>query len=96
VNPAQIAYVAPRIITRGHADCIDGTLLYFQQEAGVLAVRESIGLVVSTLQSGRGGTCRDCYQPLREAWMSVCDDCREHRHNGVDEDYEAARADLVA
>jgi hypothetical protein len=95
VNPAQIAYISPRIVTRGHAECTDGTLLYFQQEAGVLAVRESIGLVVSTLQSGQQGICKDCYTPLPQSWMSVCDDCREHRHRGVDEDYEAARAELV-
>jgi hypothetical protein len=94
VNPAHIAYVAPRVVTRGHAECFEGSLLYFQQEAGVLAVRESIGLVVSTLQSGRGGVCKDCYQPLRESWMSVCDDCREQRHRGIDEDYEAAYADV--
>jgi hypothetical protein len=30
VNAAQIAYVAPRIVTRGGAECIDGTLLYLQ------------------------------------------------------------------
>jgi hypothetical protein len=95
VNPAQIAYLEPRVVTRGHAECTDGTRIYFQQEAGVLDVRESIGLVVSTLQSGRGGVCRDCYTTLRESWMSVCDDCREQRHCGVDEDYESARADLV-
>jgi hypothetical protein len=94
VNPAQIAYVSPRLVTRGKCEQTDGTLLYFQQEGGVLAVREPTGLVIASLQS-RGGTCRDCYQALRESWMSVCDDCREHRHNGVDEDYEAARADLV-
>jgi hypothetical protein len=70
VNPAQIAYVQPRIITRGHAEATDGTLLYFQQEAGVLAVRESIGLVVATLQSGKNGLCRDCYEVLPESWMS--------------------------
>jgi len=90
VNPAQIAYCSPRIIVRGGCDVIDGTLLYFQQEAGVLAVREPIGLVVSSLQSGQRGICKDCYQPLQESWMSVCDDCRSHHHNGVDEDYEAA------
>ena len=77
---------------RGHAEATDGTLIYFQQvdNTGVLAVREPIGLVVSTLQSGRGGVCGDCYQLLRESWMSVCDDCRRHRHNGVDHDPEQA------
>lgn len=93
VNPAQIAYVMPRIITRGHdVTCPDGTRIYFQQEAGVLDVREPIGQVVASLQSGRGGLCKDCYQELPKPWMSLCDDCREHRHSGVDEDYEAARA----
>jgi hypothetical protein len=95
INPAQIAYLEPRVVTHGHAEYQDGTRIYFQQEAGVLDVREPIGLVVSTLQSGRGGVCRDCYTTLRESWMSVCDDCREQRHCGVDEDYEAARANLV-
>jgi hypothetical protein len=94
INPAQIAYVEPRVVMRHSLEVTDGTRIYFQQEAGVLDVREPIGLVVNTLQSGRGGTCKDCYQPLRESWMSVCDDCRQHRHNGVDEDYEAMRADL--
>src|SRR5215468_11887190 len=92
VNPDQVAYVAPRVCVRGHAESFDGTLIYFQQEAGVLAVREPIGHVVAVLQSGKGSVCKDCYQVLREAWMSVCDDCREHRHNGVDEDYEASVA----
>jgi hypothetical protein len=59
----------------------------------VLAIREPIGLVVATLQAGKSGICRDCYQVIGESWMSVCDDCRQHRHNGVDGDYEAARAD---
>lgn len=87
VNPAQVAYVQPRIVTCARTERNDGTMIYFQQEAGVLAVRESIGHVVALLTS-RGGVCRDCYQPLREAWMSMCDDCREHRHNGVDLDPE--------
>jgi hypothetical protein len=81
VNPLQIAYVQPRIVTRGHAEYIDGS--------GVLDVREPIGLVVNTLQNGRGGTCQDCDQPLRESWMSVCEPCRVTRHQGVDEDWEA-------
>jgi hypothetical protein len=89
VNPAQIAYIQPRVVTRGHAEVADGTRIYFQQEAGVLDVRESIGQVVATLQSGPRGLCKDCYQELPKPWMSLCDDCREHRHCGVDEDYEA-------
>jgi hypothetical protein len=89
VNVAQVAYVAPRIVMRGGSEAQDGTLIYFQQEAGVLAVRESVGHVVALLTS-RGGVCRDCYQPLSESWMSLCDDCREHRHNGVDHDPEQA------
>jgi hypothetical protein len=95
VNPATIAYVAPRCVSRGHGERVDGTLIYFQEEAGVLAVRESIGHVVAALQSGRGSICKDCYQPLAEAWMSLCTQCREHRHNGIDEDYEQALADVV-
>src|SRR5215831_19474462 len=89
VNPQQIAYVEPRVIRRGGDDCTDGTRIYFNVDSGVLDVRESIGPVVSTLQSGKGSICRDCYTPLPQAWMSVCDDCRKHRHAGVDEDYEA-------
>jgi hypothetical protein len=80
---------------RGRYEAQEGTLVYFQQEAGVLAVRESIGHVVALL-SARGSICKDCYTPLRESWMSVCDDCRCHRHNGVDDDYELARADLIS
>jgi len=92
VNPAQIAYVQPRITPRGP----DGTRLYFQQEAGVLDVREPIGLVVASLQGGKHGICKDCYELLPESWMSLCSHCREHRHDGVDEDDEAVRADLAA
>jgi hypothetical protein len=85
VNPAQIAYVQPRVVMRNRTECPDGTLLYFQQEAGVLAVRESIGHVVALLQSGTGSTCRDCYQLLAEGWRTLCDDCRG-RHGGIDAD----------
>jgi hypothetical protein len=92
VNPAQVAYCQPRLITRGHAEVADGTRIYFQQDAGVLDVRESIGQVVALLQSGDKGLCKDCYQELPEAWMSLCAACREHRHCGVDEDYEEAVA----
>jgi len=92
VNPTHVAYVQPRIVVRARSEVADGTLLYFQQEAGVLAVREPIGLVVSVLQSGKGGVCRDCYQVLDESWRSVCDDCRKHRHAGVDADPEEAVA----
>jgi hypothetical protein len=35
---------------------------------------------------------RDCYQLLAESWMSVCDDCRGHRHDGIDHDPEEALA----
>lgn len=92
VNPAQVAYVQPRRQYDSKSDrhSLVGTRLYFQQEAGVLDVREDIGLVVATLQSGRGGVCKDCYQILDEAWMSLCAHCRDHRHDGVDADYEAA------
>ena len=92
VNPQQIAYVQPRIVMRARTEVTDGTLLYFQQEAGVLAVREPIGQVVATLQSGKGGVCRDCYQVLPEAWMSVCDGCKASRHGGIDVDPEEAVA----
>jgi len=96
VNPAQIAYVEPRRRrSSDEKDVLDGSMLYFQQEGGVLAVKEPVGQVVALLQSGNGGMCRDCYQLLAEAWRTLCDDCRQHRHYGVDEDYEAARADLL-
>ncbi len=85
VNPLHVAHVQPRIVTRGHAECTDGTRLFFTEEGGVVDVREPIGQVVATLMSGQGGICRDCYAPLPHAWMSMCDDCRAHRHNGVDE-----------
>ena len=92
INPAQIAYLQPRIVTHGHAEVTDGTGLYFQHEAGVLDVREPIGYVLAVLQSGKGGVCRHCYQPLSESWATVCDDCRRHRHAGVDQDPEEAAA----
>lgn len=90
VNPQQVAYVQPRRCYDSKADrhSLNGTLLYFQQEAGVLAVREDVGLVVASLAS-RGGVCRDCYQELAEAWMSLCAHCREYRHEGIDADYES-------
>ena len=94
VNPAHVAYVQPRRRRDPNdqdKDTLDGTLLYFQQEAGVVAVKEDIGLVVATLTS-RGGVCRSCYQELPEAWRSVCDDCRRHHHNGVDCDPQEALA----
>jgi hypothetical protein len=90
VNPTQIAYVQPRIVFRGRAECTDGSRIYFQQEAGVLDVRESIGYVVALLQSGSAGMCRDCYQLLAEAWRTLCDDCRRARHAGVDADPQEA------
>ena len=87
VNPVQIAYVQPRRRYDSKCDThsLDGTLLFFQQEAGVLAVREDVGLVMASLQS-KGGVCRSCYQELPQAWMSVCDECRCTRYNGVDHD----------
>jgi hypothetical protein len=91
VNPAQIAYLQPRVTTRGRDECPDGTRIYFQQEAGVLDVREPIGQVVALLQSGNRGLCRECYQELPEAWRSLCEDCRR-RHNGVHADPEEALA----
>ncbi|HYW90440.1 MAG TPA: hypothetical protein VFB50_21905, partial [Chloroflexota bacterium] len=63
VNPQQIAYLEPRVVSRGLGlEEVSGTRLYFQQDAGVLDVRESIGQVVALLQSGSGSICRDCYQ----------------------------------
>jgi hypothetical protein len=51
VNPTQIAYVQPRRRYDGKTDrhSLDGTLLYFEQEAGVLAVREDIDEVLALL-----------------------------------------------
>lgn len=51
VNPAQIAYLEPRIRNSGHRECTDGTRIYFQQEAGVLDVREPIDQVLAELQA---------------------------------------------
>jgi hypothetical protein len=92
VNPAQVAYLQPRLITRGRAECADGTRIFFQQDAGVLDVRESIGQVVALLQSGSRGLCRECYQELPEAWRTLCDDCRARHNGGVDPDPEEAVA----
>jgi hypothetical protein len=94
VNPAQIAYVQPRrrYDSKDDRHSLDGTLLYFQQEAGVLAVKEDLGYVVAVLQSGKAGVCRECYQLLDEAWASVCTDCIRNRHNGVHHDPEEALA----
>ena len=88
VNPAQVAYLEPRRRYDSKADrhSLDGTLIYFQQEAGVVAVKESVGQVVALLNSGDNGLCRDCYQVLVEAWRTLCDDCRRGRHAGVDAD----------
>jgi hypothetical protein len=95
VNPQHIAYLEPRVVARGCGrEQTEGTNLYFQQDGGLLAVRESIGHVVALLGS-RGGVCRDCYQPLGEAWMTLCDDCRRHRHNGTDHDPEQVALSLV-
>jgi hypothetical protein len=51
VNPSQIAYLQARVRTAGHDECADGTRIYFQQEAGVLDVREPIDQVLAELQS---------------------------------------------
>jgi len=51
VNPSQIAYLQARIVTRGHEECHDGTRIYFQQEAGVLDVREPLDQVLAELQA---------------------------------------------
>jgi hypothetical protein len=93
VNPLTVAYCQPRRRYDSKTDChsFDGTLIYFQQEAGVLAVKEPIGQVVALLSSGNKGVCRDCYQVLDEAWASLCEDCRVH-HNGVHVDPEEVLA----
>lgn len=49
VNAAQLAYVGPR--RSFDSSAVDGTLLYFQQEAGVLAVREDLDDVLEALAS---------------------------------------------
>ena len=54
VNPAHVAYVQSRRRTRGECQELDGTLLYFQQDAGVLAVREPTDEVVAMLTSWLG------------------------------------------
>jgi len=51
VNPAQIAYLQARVRTSGRDECTDGTRIYFQQEAGVLDVREPIDQVLAELQA---------------------------------------------
>ena len=88
VNPAQIAYCQPRFVVRGREEVIDGTRLFFQQEAGVLDVREPVGFVVALLNSG-GGLCRECFQELPESWRQLCDPCRAH-HSGIHVDPEEA------
>ncbi|HXJ31419.1 MAG TPA: hypothetical protein VNG35_12310 [Gemmatimonadales bacterium] len=94
VNPATVAYVQPRRQYDSKSDrhSFNGSLIYFQQEAGVLAVRDEIGYVVATLQSGKGGVCRDCYQILEEAWATLCSDCCRTRHKGVHPDPEEVPA----
>jgi hypothetical protein len=94
VNPDQVAYVQPRRRYDSKTDrhSYDGTLLYFQQEAGVLAVKEDVGYVLAVLQSGKGGVCRECYQILSEGWATLCTDCCRTRHAGVDPDPEEALA----
>ncbi len=92
VNPSTVAYVQSRRRYESKTDrhSLDGTLIYFQEEAGVLAVKESIGQVVAVLSAGDKGICRDCYQLLAEAWCTLCDDCRRGRHAGVDADPDEA------
>ena len=92
VNPGTVAYIEPRrrYDSKDDRHSLDGTLIFFQQEAGVLAVREDVGYVVAALQSGKRGVCRECYQILDEAWASLCVDCCRNRHRGVDADPEEA------
>jgi hypothetical protein len=94
VNPSTVAYCQPRrrFDSKSDQHVLDGTRLFFQQESGVLDVKESIGQVVAMLKAGDKGICRDCYQILDEAWRTVCDDCAHHRHCGVDADPEEALA----
>jgi hypothetical protein len=69
VNPSQLAYVQPRrrrSPTNQDADVLDGTLLYFQQEGGVLAVREDIGEVLAIL-AGRDYDREHKIDPTYEA-----------------------------
>jgi hypothetical protein len=49
VNPAQLAYIQPRrrADPKGDRHVLDGTRLFFQQEAGVLDVREPIDQVLA-------------------------------------------------
>jgi hypothetical protein len=51
VNPATLAYVEPRrqYDTKADRHLLNGTRLYFQQEAGVLDVREDIDEVLALL-----------------------------------------------
>jgi hypothetical protein len=49
VNPQQIAYVAPRVATHGREESPEGTLIYFNLDNGVLAVREDIDEVLAIL-----------------------------------------------
>ena len=53
VNPAHIAYLQPRrrIDSRNEQHVLDGTRLFFQQEAGILDVREPIDEVLATFDS---------------------------------------------
>jgi len=49
VNPDNIAYCEARLVRTAGDDAIDGTRIYFQHEAGVLDVRESLAQVVDSL-----------------------------------------------
>jgi len=53
VNVAQLAYLQPRRRYDSTQDVhsLDGTLLFFQQEAGVLAVREDVSYVLEALEA---------------------------------------------
>jgi hypothetical protein len=91
IQPGNVAYVQPRRRSLGDSHVLDGTRIYFQQEAGVLDVKEPIGAVVALLGSGNGSICRDCYEPLSESWRHLCEACRAH-HNGIHVDPEEAVA----
>jgi hypothetical protein len=58
VNPAQIAYLEARIVSRGRAEETDGTRIFFQQEAGVLDVRESLEQVLETITGAAWQGCQ--------------------------------------
>ncbi len=59
VNPETLAYVQPR----RRQDVLDGTLLYFNVDGGVLAVREDIDLVLAILAGRPYDRERQTYVP---------------------------------